>query len=160
VKKTIDKEIDELIDEIDFQGDVHPAYLSTELRTLQVRVISAHARLENSLETRIVYQFAKENNFNAFQSSLSDILSDYISFRNKIEIVKEYNDNFPIEILLKVNTYRNEFAHPDGTKLRKEYNRSTPSGKINIRNLLRCLKLANEKVDIYAERIYLNNNLI
>lgn len=167
-RKAIDEEIDELKNELDNLGDIHPAYLTPELRELQARVISTHAHLEELLEIRIGYQFRKEGIIKKgedgtdvyFSQDFYRILSNYVSFRNKIEIVKEYNDNFPVNNLLKVNSYRNEFAHPKGMKLRDKYNYSTSSGKINIRDLLRCLILANKAANIYAEDIYLRSKII
>jgi len=166
-KITIDKEIENLKNELDARDDTHPDYLLPELKDLQTRTLAMHAHLEASLELIILSRIAKEINEEDFSRALitrSPItiiprqfflnptvykLMNRLSFWEKLQIVKEFDNEIPASSLEKVNSYRNEFAHPKGMNLRNKYDYNKKESKINIRNLLRCLVQANKKMDVY-----------
>lgn len=167
----IDKEIESLKIELDSVEDTHPDYMNENLKELQTRVLAVHAHLESVLESIIWQQIMKEEdelifNFNrglpvSFQhkslsvTTTSIKLMEKITFRNKIDIVKEFNDNIPDETLKKINRYRNEFAHTKGFDLRKKYN-TTSKAKQNVRDLLRCLSRGWEDMNNYILKYFPN----
>lgn len=157
---SIDEEIEQLKKSLDSLEDTHPDYISSRLKELQTKVLAAHAHLENALETRIYMQLKRslapivdEHWFKAI--SIVEPMLNALSYRNKIEIVKSYNDETPglIKALEKVNKYRIEFAHPKGMKLRNKYDIRDPKCKENIRDVLRCLYNAKREMDNYFIKI-------
>ncbi len=82
-------------------------------------------------------------------------LFDNMSYRNKTETIENYSgvtENL-IKALSKVNKYRIEFAHPKGLELRDKYNYNTSKGKQNIRDIFRCLKDAEDKMNNYFKKL-------
>lgn len=159
-KFTIDKEIEQLEESLDSLEDTHPDYIPPELKTLQARVLAGHAHLENGLETRIYLQIKRslsEVSDDAWENAVGVIrpLLEALSYRNKLGIVESYGDVTPglIDILKKVNSYRVEFAHPQGMKLRNKYNYTDSQGKQNVRDLLRCLLQAKREMDNYFIKV-------
>ncbi len=173
-KITIDKEIENLKDKLDARDDTHPDYLPPELKDLQARALAMHAYLEASLEIIILSRIAKdidEEDFRRAQTIHIPItiiprhlflnptvykLMNRLSFWEKLQIVKEFDNKISISSLEKVNSYRNEFAHPKGMNLRNKYDYNKKNGKINIRNLLRCLVRANREMDAYILKSFPN----
>ncbi len=156
----INQEIKQLLYSIKSRKDTHPDYISDDLESLQATVLAAHSRLENALETRIILQLRKslgtidDSDRYKIAAFIKQLLVD-ISFRNKLNIIEEYKDvaDGLIKLLQKTNMYRNEFAHPDGMGLRSKYNFNEPKSKENIRNLLRCIDLAEREMDNYFIKI-------
>lgn len=171
IKIKIDQEIRNLKYKLDSIEDTHPDYIGKDLKDLQTRALSVHAHLEAVLETIILSQVMKEENELCFTfthglptlimsksmsaTSTSIKLMEKISFINKIDIIKEFDDRIPEKSLNKVNKYRNEFAHPKGFNLRKEYD-ITSKGKENTRNLLRCLIKGWKDMDEYIIKCFPN----
>jgi len=173
-KITIDKEIENLKNELDIRDDTHPDYLPPELKDLQARVLAAHAYLESTLELIISSRIAKEINEedlrraqivsipitiiprSLFLNLTVSRLMNRLSFWEKLQVVKEFDNEIPASSLEKVNSYRNEFAHPKGMNLRNKYDYSKKEGKINIRNLLRCLTQTNREMDAYILKSFPN----
>lgn len=156
----INQEIKELLHNIKSRKDTHPDYISDDLELLQATVLASHARLENALETRIILQLRKGLGTidDAVRYKIAGFIKQLlvdISFRNKLNIIEGYKDATDglIKLLQKTNTYRNEFAHPDGMELRGKYNFNEPRSKENIRNLLRCFDLAEREMDNYFIKI-------
>lgn len=163
-KVKIDQEIGDLKNALDSIEDTHPDFMGKDLKDLQARVLSVHAHLEAVLETIILFQVMKEENelrftFNrglpisvateSVSTTRTNIkLMESISFKNKINIIKDFDNKIPEKSLSRVNKYRNEFAHPKGFDLSRKYN-TTPKGKENIRDLLRCLIGSWKDMDNY-----------
>lgn len=161
----INEEIKNLKAVLDTQEDLSPNYLSKELKNLQNYVLLKHADLERGLEIRILYQIGCEmhgskasfETWNMIHRSpvLIRIINE-LSFRVKLKMIIDFNDGLPEKSLKALNNYRNNFAHLNGTQLRKSYNYQTTKGKLNIRNFLRSLIKAQEDLNKYYERIYLS----
>lgn len=155
-----DEEVKKILQRIKSRKDTHPDYISDELESLQATVLASHARLENALETRIILQLRK--NVGTIDDAvrykivafIRQLLVD-VSFRNKLNIIEGYKDATDnlIKLLQKTNTYRNEFAHPDGMELRGKYNFNEFKSKENIRNILRCFDQAEREMDNYFIKI-------
>lgn len=157
---SINEEIKNLLQSIKSRKDTHPDYISDELEALQATVLASHARLENALETRIILQLRKSVGTmdDAVRYKIAAFIKQLLvdtSYRNKLNIVEGYKDATDnlINLLSKANKYRNEFAHPDGMKLRNKYNFNEPEPKENIRNLLRCFYQAEREMDNYFIKI-------
>ena len=163
-KIKIDEEIKNLGSYLNALESIHPDYTGLKLKKLQGRVLTAHAHLEEIVNILIGYKIAKAFGRSYFKMStpskalinlfLQPLLNN-ISFRNKIEIIEKYKDikTELIKALRKVNGYRNEFAHPKGSKLREKYKSNSPKGKQNIRDLFRCLVKANNELNKYFSKI-------
>lgn len=159
-KVSVDEEIEQLEQSLISQENIHPDYTPPELKKLQGVVLAVHAHLENALGTRILLQIRKavgvtsEESWNQIVSTIKPMLEN-ISYRNKVDIVESYGDETSglIRILKKVNTYRVEFAHPKGFTLRSKYDKYDYRGKINLRDLLRCLNQAKKDMDNYFIKV-------
>jgi len=127
---------------------------------LQHRVISAHSELDVDMLVRILAEIRFE---------AGDVLSneawikinlviqhslEQISYMFKISIIKAYGDvSDDLEnALVKVNTYRNEFVHPKVSFLLQKYNNKTAKGRIELRNLTRAIKRAQDLFLDHAEK--------
>lgn len=158
MSKTTDQEIVEIEQALKDLEDRHPDYIPPELKEIQTRVLVVHAHLENALETRILLQLKKDvpnlddKSRHAIAWSIRPVLES-LSYKSKLEIVKNYKDEVPEKTLSTVNKYRIEFAHPRGMELRNKYNFSTPEGKQNIRNVYRCLLQAYQEMDNYFIKV-------
>jgi len=139
----IDEEIKKLYQSLDIADDTHPDYLPKELRELQYKVLSHHSHFEASLEILIIKNIesridCKSDKKMALSFELIPLLSR-LSFMDKLNIVSQaysVSDKF-IKHMKKCNSYRIEFAHPKGLFVKVKY-RDPKSGKMEIRNLLRC----------------------
>lgn len=159
-KVSISEEIKALAESLDTQEDTHPDYISSELKNLQAKVLSVHAHLENALETRIFLRIKKDispasdETWRKITSALR-LLVEALSYGDKVEIVEGYADGAPalFRLLRKVNKYRVEFAHPKGMKLRSRYDFGTSQGKVNVRDVLRCLVQAKREMDNYFIKV-------
>ena len=155
-KRDINKEIEEIKDFLNEREDIDPDYISPELKNIQSYVLLSHARLERGMDYMILWEIRKNlkkiNKDSWYKTrKIVDSLLDHVGYRNKVEIISNYNDLSKqlVNSLNKVNKYRIEFAHPKGYSLRDKYNYNNPRGKQNIRDLLRCLKIAEERMDNY-----------
>jgi len=162
-KTTIGEEIKQLSKALETLEDIHPDYIPLELRDLQAKVIATHAHLETAIEICILYEIGKvfgSNFFGRGVASKAIILGaiqpllNNLSYRNKREAFEGYKSAKPelVKALKKVNSYRIEFAHPKGMKLRKKFDYNDSKGKQNIRDLLRCLIRTNNKMNDYINK--------
>ncbi len=118
-KVSIDEEISNLKLRLSELEDIHPDYTSLELKDLQTKTLTTHAHLENALDNRIrlkilgLREIKNSEKWDKAAPKLQQLLN-LLSYRNKLEIVKSYNDSSDIFIssLGRVNTYRIKFAHP------------------------------------------------
>ena len=132
--------------------------LPKRLQELQHRVIQAHTGLDVDMLVRILYQIRYEAGdvlpikvwikINPLiQQSL-----DAIPYMSKVSIIKSYGDvSDELErALVKINAYRNEFAHPRTSFLLGKYNIKTSKGKVGLRDLARAIERAE---DLFLEYV-------
>ncbi len=122
------------------------------LQELQHRVILEHSDLDNDMLVRILSQIRFEAGNTLSNEAWGKInlliqqSLEAISYMSKVSIIRSYGD-VPEDLeraLIKVNTYRNEFAHPRVSFLLEKYGAKTKEGKIELRNLTRAMKRAND----------------
>jgi len=154
-KVTIREEIDNLKGRLKEISDTYPDYLNRETKELQTTTILQHTNLERGLEAILLIGIAEEEiklnknrNIRSVTPTSLEIIGN-LSFIKKMEIIKRKDKVFPDTHIKKVNKYRVEFAHPDGVHLNSKYNYNNPKGLENVRNLLRALNVAKEKMDKY-----------
>lgn len=126
--------------------------LPKHLQELQHRVIHAHAEFDSDMLVRILSQIRYEAGAvlsNEAWIIINPIIQqslEAVPYMSKISIIKSYGDlSDELErALVKVNSYRNEFAHPRTDFLRKKYATNTSQGKIGLRDLMRAIERAEE----------------
>ena len=158
-KISIDEEIENLKACLNTLEIIHPDYISPELKEIQGYVLATHARLEKGMENLILSQIKEKlrridkDKWYAVLRIINPLF-DYMSYRNKTEAIKNYSGVTKnlIRALDKVNKYRIEFAHPKGFELRNKYNYNS-KGKQNIRDILRCLKNAEDEMNNYFKKL-------
>ena len=135
--------------------DSFPKYL----QEIQHRVMLAHSDLDVDMLVRILSQIrfeaGKALSNNAW-SKINLLIQDSlraIPYMFKVSIIKSYGDvsDELEQVLIKVNTYRNEFAHPRARFLLKKYDAKTKEGKVELRNLTRAMKKARDLFLEHAE---------
>ncbi|HTK03837.1 MAG TPA: hypothetical protein VL401_03690 [Alphaproteobacteria bacterium] len=121
------KEINYLEAKIDQREDADPEYLSPDLKELGHRILFVHTSLERSMEILIIKNInrpilEKIDNDEKLRLNRSIlVLIDRLSFVRKLEILTEMNKDMVKPFytkLCKINSLRNEFAHPEAFALR------------------------------------------
>lgn len=143
---------------LSFAKDIHPDYVDDEVERLQATVLASHARLERSLETRMIIYLksnlpeisTKSETWVKIASFSSNILQS-VSFWDKVRFVEGLQDGSSeaIKMLHAVNKYRNEFAHPNGFLLNQKYSQSTIEGLAETDKMLKTLVKAEAEMDSY-----------
>lgn len=126
--------------------------LPKHLQELQHRVIQAHAELDVDMLVRILSQIrygAGDVLSNEAWVTINPLIQqslEAIPYMSKISIIKSYGDvSEDLErALVKVNSYRIEFAHPRTDFLLEKYNIKTSKGKIGLRDLARAIERAED----------------
>lgn len=147
-KTHIDEKILNLEKKLDESDSFHYKSLPKELKDLRERILALHIRCETDLYNLILFKISKAIKKKSIPSIIGEIIEKF-SYREKLEIVKSFNDGVPEDKFKKVNTYRNEFVHPKGRILRDKYNRKTVKGKEFVKNLLEFLVDAEEEIYNY-----------
>ena len=126
--------------------------LPNHLQELQHRVIQAHTELDVDMLVRILSQIRYEAG-DVLSNEAWEIINpviqqslDAIPYMSKLSIIKSYGDiSDKLErALIKVNAYRNEFAHPRTDFLLEKYNIKTSKGKVGLRDLTRAIERAED----------------
>ncbi len=150
---TIDEEIKNFFLEIEIREQLMPDNSLPEyLKKIQHYILLTHSDLDIDMLVRILSQIRYEagdglNNETWDKINLLILNSlDEIPYMPKLNIVENYGDlSKPlIEALRKLNTLRNEFAHPKIDILIKKYDIKTQNGKDQIQSLIRALKNARD----------------
>ena len=147
---TIDEEINRFYLRYRIQDKLWSGALPEYLQELQHRVIHAHADLDIDMLVRILSQIryeAGEVLSNEAWVKINPFIQqalDAIPYMSKVSIIKSYGDvsDKLWRALEKVNTYRNEFAHPRVSSLLEKYDLKTSKGKIELRDLTRAIERA------------------
>ena len=166
----IDEEIKFLKEKLGTIEDTSPDYLPDEIKELKLLVLSIHGSIERSLEGLIVSRMREEAGAEELRlirqghplswlstgewyapSAIFELMQQ-LSFPLKLKIVSRFDNEFPEGPSMRVNTRRNDFVHLKGLDLRQKYNFDTPEGKVEIRDLLRCLDEANQEINAYFEQ--------
>lgn len=157
---TIDEEIEQHKQTLLSRESTHPDYLPPEILELQNRVIITHARLGISMGNVVLLKLKEtlapldEEKWKQVLFVVAPLL-DNTSYMGRLRTLEMYDDSPAglLEALKKVNSYRIEFAHPEGMELRKKYNHSDSKAKQRIRDLLRGLVDTDKKMDDYMVQI-------
>lgn len=97
-KIKIDNEINLLNETLGELEDIHPDYISPELRDLQAKVLATHVHLETAIEIRILYEIERILRLNnvivskALTLLAIEPLLNNLSYRNKTEVMEALRD--------------------------------------------------------------------
>ena len=169
IKTTIDEEIKQLYESLNELEGTLPTYIPKNLKKLRDMTLSIHTLLETALESCIIYEIDEGFGLN---TSTLDIITrarrllpikpvlNNLTFRDKLRIVESYKNTKDglIRALEKVNAYRNDFVHPKGNELESKFDDSSPKGKQNTRDLLRCLVKAIQEMDSYFKKNHVDKS--
>lgn len=157
---TIDEEIKQFFLDYRIREKIMPYNMLPEyLQKIQHYVLTTHEHLDGDMLVRILSQIRYEagdsldnDTWKKVNLLIQDAL-DEIPFISKVSTIDAYGDISPElkQALEKVNSYRNEFAHPRVEALILKYDINTQTGKVNIRNVARALKRAQELFLDHAE---------
>lgn len=167
-----DEEIDRFFLKGRIKDKIWLGSLPKHLQELQHRVIQAHAELDVDMLVRILSQIRYEAG-NTLPNEAWEIINpviqqslEAIPYMSKLSIIKSYGDVSEEldRVLVKVNSYRIEFAHPRTDFLLRKYDIKTSKGKIGLRDLARAIERAE---DLFLEhtqnseacRFYVNKQI-
>jgi len=156
----LDEKIQQLKERLDSREDTSPDYLPPGVKELQNYVLTTHAHLESALGIRILVEIAREEgkaNRGRDRHTLVPTTSrivDMLSFRDKLRVIRGFQDGIPSKELEQVNEKRIEFAHPKGMELRSKYDTRTSAGKTAVKDLLQYLVDAQDGVDEYVRKYW------
>lgn len=148
---TIDEEIAELKARISTMYDDSPYYLGEDYETIQLDVLRSYMNTERAVELMIMIYFSiglplKTQKQFSMLSVEFNLLFKSVGFMDKVRYLenKVFKSEKQIEAYKKLNTYRNDFAHPDTFSLKRKYSTEDPQSKQKLRDLYRHLKYVNE----------------
>jgi hypothetical protein len=144
----LESELDNLI-----KNDSYFESISEEIRKLVHKVFFVHARLESELGMRILFKLldeqlsANQNTSCCVTETMGELIRK-LTYIERLNMVREFKDGVPYNVLEKINRIRNDFGHPIERKWKDKY-----KNKKSIIEVLQLLVVGIKVMDSYMEKV-------